>query len=551
MVWMSFRMDKNLQIVSNYFLLSLAAADVIIGSISMPLFTVYLVQGEWTLGPVICDIWLSIDYCASNASVMNLCVICFDRYLSITRPLTYRAHRTGKRAILMICAAWIISIAVWPPFIIGWQFIVGERTVPENVCQIQFLEEPSITIITIVIAFYFPVSLMIFMYFKIWRETEKRSRELVNLQGGDGGKKKRKVKKNVSVDAHEIETLTRSPRDEDFDESHPQPSMARRIICCGCCKFSELGGEYECEDSSDASPAHSRSSSLNAHNSHLVSPKSRSCRNGSADPLADCNKHKESESSFAASLYTILIKLPDNNESGSSDGEEPQPKITLIQDCPRTPTIFVRDRDGKHRRISATSGAKRTARFNSTPKRSVPNDSVVCDGYKSAVVNNNKRTRLNSVSSMCSNEDSPKHRLSTSSRPVNLNTVSVVNKIAHKARENVAKKKKLALVREKKAARTLTAILFAFIGTWSLYSILVIVGIYVELNATLWNVAYWLCYLNSTVNPFCYALCNVNFRKCFQRILTCRCQRKNKKPVFRSNFKSRSSNASRKSLTAR
>jgi hypothetical protein len=39
MVMISFKMDKQLQTISNYFLFSLAVADIIIGTISMPLFT--------------------------------------------------------------------------------------------------------------------------------------------------------------------------------------------------------------------------------------------------------------------------------------------------------------------------------------------------------------------------------------------------------------------------------------------------------------------------------------------------------------------------------
>jgi len=46
----AFRVDPQLQRVSNYFLLSLAVADFAIGAVSMPLFTVYLLLGRWPLG---------------------------------------------------------------------------------------------------------------------------------------------------------------------------------------------------------------------------------------------------------------------------------------------------------------------------------------------------------------------------------------------------------------------------------------------------------------------------------------------------------------------
>lgn len=121
----SFKIDKQLQTISNYFLLSLAIADLAIGLVSMPLFTVQTIAGYWPFGSFICDTWLSLDYLASNASVLNLLIISFDRYFSVTRPLTYRAKRTNRKAAMAISLAWLISLILWPPWIYSWPYIEG------------------------------------------------------------------------------------------------------------------------------------------------------------------------------------------------------------------------------------------------------------------------------------------------------------------------------------------------------------------------------------------------------------------------------------------
>lgn len=52
--------------------------------------TYYTAMQYWGIGYITCQFWLIVDYLMSNASVLNLLLISFDRYFSVTRPLTYR-----------------------------------------------------------------------------------------------------------------------------------------------------------------------------------------------------------------------------------------------------------------------------------------------------------------------------------------------------------------------------------------------------------------------------------------------------------------------------
>lgn len=107
------------------------------------------------------------------------------------------------------------------------------------------------------------------------------------------------------------------------------------------------------------------------------------------------------------------------------------------------------------------------------------------------------------------------------------------------ASKNPVKKKKRTTEKkaDRKAAKTLSAILLTFIITWTPYNILVLLKPVTATSARippqLWDFFYYLCYINSTINPMCYALCNASFRRTYLRILQCKWHNRNRAAMNR------------------
>ena len=81
--------------------------------------------------------------------------------------------------------------------------------------------------------------------------------------------------------------------------------------------------------------------------------------------------------------------------------------------------------------------------------------------------------------------------------------------------------------RARKALRTITIILGAFVLCWTPWHVLSMImgfcqddkGDQTCVPDILYDISYWLCYLNSPINPLCYALVNQQFKRTFIRIL--------------------------------
>ncbi|XP_076202978.1 5-hydroxytryptamine receptor 2C [Aptenodytes patagonicus] len=161
LVIMAVSLEKKLQNATNFFLMSLAVADMLVGILVMPvsLITV-LYDYAWPLPKQLCPIWISLDVLFSTASIMHLCAISLDRYVAIRNPIEHSRFNSRTKAIMKIAAVWTISIGISVPIpVIGLQD--DSRVFVNGTCV---LNDENFVLIGSFMAFFIPLIIMVITY---------------------------------------------------------------------------------------------------------------------------------------------------------------------------------------------------------------------------------------------------------------------------------------------------------------------------------------------------------------------------------------------------
>lgn len=66
---------KPLRIVQNFFIVSLAVADLTVAVLVLPLNVANMMIGRWEFGIHLCKMWLTMDVLCCTSSILNLCAI--------------------------------------------------------------------------------------------------------------------------------------------------------------------------------------------------------------------------------------------------------------------------------------------------------------------------------------------------------------------------------------------------------------------------------------------------------------------------------------------
>ncbi|KAI5713593.1 octopamine receptor beta-1R-like [Diaphorina citri] len=159
---------RKLRIITNYFVVSLAFADLLVALCVMPFNAIVSLTDEWYFGYFMCDVWNSFDVYFSTASILHLCCISVDRYYAIVKPLQYPIIMNQNTVLLMLSNVWILpGIISFTPIMLGWYTTPDHKQYRKhhpNVCI--FVVNVYYALISSSISFWIPGFVMVTMYYR-------------------------------------------------------------------------------------------------------------------------------------------------------------------------------------------------------------------------------------------------------------------------------------------------------------------------------------------------------------------------------------------------
>ncbi|KAF2897586.1 hypothetical protein ILUMI_08589 [Ignelater luminosus] len=182
LVIVSVMRHRKLRIITNYFVVSLAFADMLVAIVAMTFNFSVQMSGKWLFGQFMCDFWNSMDVYFSTASILHLCCISVDRYFAIVKPLKYVMYMTKKVVAIMLVFIWVAPAFLFIPIFMGW-YTTDEFLRNKKADDCTFVVTKSYCIISSSISFWIPCAIMVFMYLAIFREANRQEKALFNRHG--------------------------------------------------------------------------------------------------------------------------------------------------------------------------------------------------------------------------------------------------------------------------------------------------------------------------------------------------------------------------------
>ncbi|KAL4239049.1 Serpentine type 7TM GPCR chemoreceptor Srx [Mactra antiquata] len=156
---------RRLQVPTNFFIVSLATADIVI-AITLPVYVIFELTPLQVIDDTSCLAAHRFMMTAGGVSILTLATIAYDRYIAIGYPLKYIQLMKRKKVFGMVLFSWTYSIIVcWIPVSLGWHGHVYHHAL---LCTDNVLDRQS-RLLFLCAIFVPACAFILIYYFKIYR----------------------------------------------------------------------------------------------------------------------------------------------------------------------------------------------------------------------------------------------------------------------------------------------------------------------------------------------------------------------------------------------
>ncbi|XP_073831505.1 tyramine receptor [Musca autumnalis] len=503
---------RRLKTVTNCFVMSLAVADFLVGIFVMPPAVAVHLIGSWKLGWILCDIWISLDVLLCTASILSLCAISVDRYLAVTRPLTYSRKRRSKRlALIMILIVWVLALAITCPPILGW-YEPGRRDLSE--CR--YNQNEGYVIFSAMGSFFIPMAVMIYVYVRISCVVAARHDNMTDISIHNNKKFKRYTSADVE---NELD-----PDISELDLSSGQKKQAAARTLSNQTLAKELH-EIMASDNEVITQCHS----LLATPSSATAP---STKNGCYELTRATSLRRTPTASSTMTLMTSTTTTGGGGATSTATActniENPwtfAPAINTTIPATTTTSSSTHYQQHSHPNKAMRTHSIRHQHYISAPPATLlaVTSDVMASGNINSVATSILRQQSQPIQSMSSVHQ--QQRASSHHSHGHNYTKSLSNRIT-------------SLKKENKTTQTLSIVVGGFIACWLPFFIYYLITPFLhehQVSRTLAKGLTWLGWCNSAINPFIYAFYSVDFRAAFWRLTCKRFFSASTKPQFPGN----------------
>ncbi|KAG6920601.1 adenosine A2b receptor, partial [Chelydra serpentina] len=171
--------DRKLRaVVTNHFLVSLAAADVLVGAVAIPcaqMADAGLPRGR----PTLCLLMLCTLLIFTQASVFGLLAIAVERYISILKPFQYPSLLSPQNSLLAIVSSWVLATFIGALPLMGWH----KPFLPDGPCNFNaFIEDTYEVYFNFVACMLVPLIIMLVLYGRIFLEAKRQIRKVAERE---------------------------------------------------------------------------------------------------------------------------------------------------------------------------------------------------------------------------------------------------------------------------------------------------------------------------------------------------------------------------------